>query len=62
MLEIVAIILAVLIAIVVVILGYAATKRNTIRYARSARINAAPDKIAPLITDFRKWPVWSPWA
>src|SRR5215208_1940663 len=61
MLEIIAIFIAALIVIIVAILGYAATKPNTIRYARSTRVNAAPEKIAPLITDFRRWPVWSPW-
>jgi carbon monoxide dehydrogenase subunit G len=60
-LETIAIILAVLIVIVVALLGYAATKPDTIRYARSARIDAPPEKIAALINDFRKWPVWSPW-
>ena len=61
MLETIAIILAVLIAIIVALLGYAATKPNTVRYARGARINAPPDKIVPLITDFKKWVAWSPW-
>ena len=61
MLETIAIILAVFIVIVVALLGYAATKPDTIHYARSTRINAPPEKIAPLIDDFRKWPVWSPW-
>jgi carbon monoxide dehydrogenase subunit G len=60
-LETIAIILAVLIVIVVALLGYAATKPNTIRYTRSARISAPPERITALITDFRKWPVWSPW-
>lgn len=61
MLETIAIILAVLVVIVVALLGYAATKPNTVRYARSTRINAPPEKIAALINDFKKWPVWSPW-
>jgi hypothetical protein len=61
MLETIAIILAVLIAVIVVLLGYAATKPNTKSYARSARINAPPEKIASLISDFKKWIVWSPW-
>jgi hypothetical protein len=61
MLETVAIILAILIAIVVVLLGYAATKPNTIRYARGTRIDAPPDRVTALINDFRKWIAWSPW-
>jgi len=60
-LEAVAIILAILILIVVAVLGYAATKPNTISYTRSTRIDTPPEKITPLILDFRKWPVWSPW-
>jgi hypothetical protein len=61
MLETIAIILAILIVIVVALLGYAATKPNTISYNRSTRINAPPEKITPLLNDFRKWIVWSPW-
>lgn len=61
MLEVIAIILAILIAVVVVLLGYAATKPNTISYTRSTRINAPPERITPLISDFRRWIAWSPW-
>ena len=56
MLETIAIILAVLVVAIVAVLGYAATKPNTISYARSASINAPPEKITPLINDFRTWP------
>jgi hypothetical protein len=61
MLEILGIIIVVLIVIVLALLAYAASKPNTVRYTRRARINAPPEKIAALITDFRKWGVWSPW-
>jgi hypothetical protein len=61
MLQTIVIILAVLIVIVVALLAFAATKPNTVRYTRSTRINAAPEKIAALITDFHKWRLWSPW-
>jgi hypothetical protein len=61
MLETIGIIVAVLVVIVVALLGYAATKPNTIRYARSARINAPPEKITALIDDFKRWIIWSPW-
>jgi carbon monoxide dehydrogenase subunit G len=60
-LETIAIILAILVIAIVAVLGYAATKPNTISYTRSARINAPPEKITPLINDFKTWPVWSPW-
>jgi hypothetical protein len=61
MLQTIAIVLAVLIVIVVALLAYAASKPDTVRYVRATRINAPPEKIAALITDFRKWRVWSPW-
>ena len=61
MLQTIAIVLAVLIVIVVALLAYAASKPNTVRYTRSTRINAPPEKIAALITDFRRWGMWSPW-
>jgi hypothetical protein len=40
---------------------YASTKPDSFRYARSQRINAAPEAIAPLISDFRNWVQWSPY-
>lgn len=61
MLEAIAIILAILIVIIVALLGYAATKPSTISYTRSTRIDAPPEKITPLISDFTKWGAWSPW-
>lgn len=61
MLEIIGIIVAILAIIVVGLLGYAATKPNTVSYTRSARINAPPERIAALISDFKRWVVWSPW-
>jgi hypothetical protein len=54
------------IAIVVVLLigallAYAATRPNEFRIQRSARINASPEKISPNISDFHRWPDWSPY-
>jgi uncharacterized protein YndB with AHSA1/START domain len=52
------------IAIVVLIAGvliFAATKPDTFRIRRAARIKAPPEKIFPLINDFRNWGAWSPW-
>jgi hypothetical protein len=40
---------------------YAATKPDTFRVARSTTINAAPDKIFPLIDDYHRWGSWSPY-
>ena len=54
------------IALVVVILVagvllYATTKPDTLRVQRTATINAPPEKIYPLITDFHRWTSWSPY-
>ena len=54
-----------LIAVAVVVLaivGIAASKPDTFRTARSATVNAAPDKIYPLIADMRKMNTWNPFA
>lgn len=62
MLEVIAIILAILIAIAVLVIVYAAvTTPDTFIYARSTRINAPAEKIAPLISDFKNWVTWSPY-
>jgi len=62
MLEIIAIILAILIAVVLIVLIYASTTRpDTFTYARSTRVNAGPEKIAPLVNDFKQWGAWSPY-
>jgi uncharacterized protein YndB with AHSA1/START domain len=58
MIESLIIVVAVLIALLLV---YAATRPDTFRVERSAIINAPPEKIFPLINDFRKWEPWSPW-
>lgn len=47
--------------IVVAILGLASTKPNEFRVVRSATIAAPPEKVFPLVNDFRRWMEWSPW-
>jgi len=47
--------------VIAAVLAYAATRPDTFRVARSITINAPPDKIFPLIEDYRRWTVWSPW-
>ncbi|MEP6944124.1 MAG: SRPBCC family protein [Betaproteobacteria bacterium] len=54
-------IVIVLIAVVAAILGYAMTRPDTFSVQRAISIKAPPDKIFPLIDDFHRWPVWSPW-
>jgi len=58
MLKIIAIIVVVAI---LAVLGYASTRPNTFRVARSTLIKAPPDKIYALIEDFHKWRAWSPY-
>jgi uncharacterized protein YndB with AHSA1/START domain len=53
-----AIVAAVLIA---ALLGFAATKPDTLRIERSAVIQAPPEAIFPRIDDFRAWRAWSPY-
>ena len=58
MLEIIAIVIVVLMAVV---LGLAAMKPDTFRVQRAASIKAPPDKVFALVNDFRQWGQWSPW-
>ena len=56
--------LVIIIALVVAVggvLAYAATKPDTFRIQRTASIKAPPDKIFPLLNDFRTWTSWSPY-
>ena len=48
-------------AIIVIILGFAATKPDTFSVVRTITIKAPAEKIAPLISDFHNWTSWSPW-
>jgi hypothetical protein len=56
--EIVAIVVVVLIAAVLI---FAATKPDSFGVERTALIGAAPDKVFPLINDFKNWGSWSPY-
>lgn len=58
MLKIIAIVVVVAI---VALLGYAATRPNTFRYARSTVIKAPPAAVFAQIEDFHRWGAWSPW-
>src|SRR6188768_1340882 len=61
MLKIFAVIGAVVAGGIAVVLILAAMKPDTFRVQRSAAINAPPEKIFPLINDFKAWPAWSPY-
>jgi hypothetical protein len=52
----------VLVAAVIAILIFAATKPATYHVERSTTIAATPEKITPLLDDFHNWNQWSPWA
>ena len=46
---------------IVVVLVLAAMKPDTFAVRRSIAINAPPERIYPLIADFKAWGAWSPW-
>lgn len=50
-----------IVALVVALALYVATRPDSFRVQRTATINAPPDRIYPLIADFHAWPRWSPW-
>ena len=51
----------IIVTLIAVVLIYAATRPDTFRIERSTSIKAPPEKIFPLINDFRQWEAWSPW-
>jgi hypothetical protein len=55
------IVIAVLLVAVAAVLALAASKPNTFRVERATTIMAPPQRIYPLIDDFRAWTAWSPW-
>jgi uncharacterized protein YndB with AHSA1/START domain len=54
-------ILIVVVVLIAALLLYAAMRPNEFRVQRTARINAAPEKIFPHIADFHQWAAWSPY-
>lgn len=54
-------VLVVIVLVVAGVLVAAALRPNDFAVQRSAAILAAPDRIYPLLADFRQWPAWSPW-
>jgi hypothetical protein len=61
MLEIIAIIAAVLAIAIVIILILVSTKPATFSVRRSAVVQAPAEAIFPLINNFHQWARWSPW-
>ena len=61
MFEIIAVVAVVLAIAVAVVLVLAATKPNTLTIQRAITVKASPDRVFPLINDFRQWVTWSPY-
>src|SRR4051794_36474907 len=61
MFEIIVAILVILALAIAAVLILALRKPDTFRVQRAATIDAPPEKIFPLISDFRQWRAWSPW-
>lgn len=61
MLKIIAVIAVILAVALVAVLALALTKPDTFEVARSAAIEAPPDRIYPLIEDLHRWAAWSPY-
>lgn len=53
--------IATALALVAAVLLYAASRPDHFRIERSVTVNASPDKIFPLISNFHRWEAWSPW-
>src|ERR1043166_569022 len=61
MFEIIVAILIILALAIAVVLILALRKPDTFRVQRAATIDASPERIFPLISDFHQWTAWSPW-
>ncbi|GEP45306.1 SRPBCC family protein [Brevifollis gellanilyticus] len=55
-------ILLTLMAIIGVILIAASFQSDDMNVSRSATINAAPEAVYKVVSDFRQWDAWSPWS
>ena len=62
MLKIAGLIAAALLALVLLVVAYAATRPDSFRVERRLRIAAPPEKLYPLISDLRGFNRWNPWA
>jgi uncharacterized protein YndB with AHSA1/START domain len=61
MFDIIAIVAVVLAIAIAVVLILAASKPATFRVERAIDVKAPPEKVFPLINDFRQWVSWSPY-
>jgi hypothetical protein len=51
----------VLVVIVAGLAAFIATRPSELRIARSRPVQAPPDVVYAYVSDFHKWPEWSPW-
>jgi len=61
MVQILIVVGAVIAVAAAALLTYAASRPGSFRIVRSATIQAPPEKLLPLINDFHRWSVWSPY-
>jgi hypothetical protein len=50
-----------IVVLIAAVLLFAATRPDSFSVERRIVIQATPDKIQPLISDFHRWAEWSPW-
>ena len=53
-------VLLAVVAVIILVLVFAALKPDTIRISTSTVINAPPEKVYALLDDFHAWPEWAP--
>ena len=49
-------------ALIIILVGIIYTRASTFRVERATRIEAPPDVVYALVSDFHAWDRWSPWA
>ena len=54
-------VIIVVVVLLAAVLVAAAMRPDDFSVQRSVSIKAPPDKIYPMLVDFRQWPAWSPW-
>ncbi len=54
-------ILIVIAVVIVGVLGFAATRPSDFVVTRTIVINAPPEKLEAMVSDFHQWGAWSPW-
>ncbi len=55
------IILGVVVVAIVAVLAFAATRPDVFVVQRVAMINAPPETLEPMVSDFHRWSAWSPY-